>query len=401
MHQAMAAGARMAARARRPRMAPALSPFNNADTLTDDALVAILVRVPFLAHGALRAVCRRVRALLASETFRAARVASRRDETALVCLGRGLPRFGATRDPVCEKRAWIERDGAWHASARTKSIARWNRAITTQPAAMVWGDALAIVEPASSARVASSQYQPLETVSDEVTLYRPRNDAFEALPPAPVARFGAACGVVAGALMVAGGRTRARRVRSVDVYRRGTWHRSKPMPFTALESAACVVNDKLYVAGGAPPDATRLQMWDGGRWSRLADLPAPRVRACAVAFDGKVMIIGGARGGLHGGRIVHHLIVYDPATDRWTREGEIPQVPGRHVFSHACAYDGAVIAFVHRVIGGVKRVTDDFARRPYRFTDGVWTDMLADGVWAEMPARLPDPVGLVAPVSLG
>ena len=58
----------------------------------------------------------------------------------------------------------------------------------------------------------------------------------------------------------------------------------------------------------------------------------------------------------------------------------------------ACAHAGAVIAFVHRAIGGHKRLGEDFACPPYRFANGVWT---------EMPTRSPAAISLAVPGFLG
>ena len=44
---------------------------------SDDVLISVFARVPFLSHGSLRATCRRARGLLASLAFRQERLESR------------------------------------------------------------------------------------------------------------------------------------------------------------------------------------------------------------------------------------------------------------------------------------------------------------------------------------
>ena len=56
-------------------------------SLNDDLALAILARVPFLSHGATRAVCRRLDAMLSSPAFREERQSSGYAERALILAG--------------------------------------------------------------------------------------------------------------------------------------------------------------------------------------------------------------------------------------------------------------------------------------------------------------------------
>ena len=65
----------------------------------------------------------------------------------------------------------------------------------------------------------------------------------------------------------------------------------------------------------------RVEVYDPSTdmWTRKADLPTPRSSLAAVALDGKIYTIGGARGG----GLVKTVEVYDPGTDTWTKKARL------------------------------------------------------------------------------
>ena len=65
---------------------------------------------------------------------------------------------------------------------------------------------------------------------------------------------------------------------SAVAYRPTTgWTALPPMPHAAFMATSCVLNGRLFVAGGIGCD--KLQMWDGTAWHVKADLPAARYGA--------------------------------------------------------------------------------------------------------------------------
>ena len=121
---------------------------------------------------------------------------------------------------------------------------------------------------------------------------------------------------------------------SVEAYSPATgWTSLPPLPHTTFFASSCVLNGKLYVAGGANCD--KLQMWDPetGVWSVKADLPRPRDHSPCYAQDGKLVLSGGIEWSLNVGAPprASTVIVYNPQTDSWSEE---PREPGQPESPH-------------------------------------------------------------------
>ena len=70
------------------------------------------------------------------------------------------------------------------------------------------------------------------------------------------------------------------------------WIPLPPLPHATEEATACVLDGKLYVAGGG--GCGKLQVWDGAFWTCKADLPTPRrLSAAIIVHDGKLIPMGG------------------------------------------------------------------------------------------------------------
>ncbi len=126
-----------------------------------------------------------------------------------------------------------------------------------------------------------------------------------------------------------------------------TWARKADMPTGRARLATAVVDDKIYVIGGAPhrdADIATVEMYDprADAWTRKADLPRGRNWFSASAVDGKIYAIGGKI--YPSEAMVATLEVYDPSTDTWTRKADMPTARGMHTSS---VVDGKIY-----VVGG-------------------------------------------------
>jgi N-acetylneuraminic acid mutarotase len=126
-----------------------------------------------------------------------------------------------------------------------------------------------------------------------------------------------------------------------------TWARKADMPTGRARLATAVVDDKIYVIGGAPhrdADIATVEMYDprADVWTRKADLPRARNWFSASAVDGKIYAIGGKI--YPSETMVATLEVYDPSTDTWTRKADMPTARGMHTSS---VVDGKIY-----VVGG-------------------------------------------------
>ena len=110
------------------------------------------------------------------------------------------------------------------------------------------------------------------------------------------------------------------------------WTRKADMPTPRSTQTSAVVNDKIYVIGGATsePDCYALSTVEEydpvtDTWTRKADMPTARcdfVGSSAVV-DGKIYVMGGDI--WDGGWITISTVEeYDPATDTWTRKSDMP-----------------------------------------------------------------------------
>jgi len=66
-----------------------------------------------------------------------------------------------------------------------------------------------------------------------------------------------------------------------------------------------------------------------GRWSTKADMPTPRWLPASAVVHGKIVVIGGtAVAGTGRQHNLHAVEVYDPETDTWTRDVDMPTARG-------------------------------------------------------------------------
>jgi N-acetylneuraminic acid mutarotase len=118
--------------------------------------------------------------------------------------------------------------------------------------------------------------------------------------------------------------------------------------------SAAVVDDKIYVIGGAGADNLPLasvEVYDPttGTWGECASMPTARAGFGASAVGGTIYAVGGTTMGLDKIAVVE---AYDPATDTWTRKADMPTP--RQALS-VIAADGKVYAIGG---GGLDRPDD-------------------------------------------
>jgi N-acetylneuraminic acid mutarotase len=137
------------------------------------------------------------------------------------------------------------------------------------------------------------------------------------------------------------------------------WVRKADMPTARAMLSACAVNGKIYAIGGHFWDSA----WQGttlsaveeydpatDTWTKKADMPMPTYGHAATVVNGKIYVMGGTWGEgadttqVNRVTILSTIMKYDPATDTWTKEGDM-RVP-RTAMS-ASVVDGRIY-----VIGG-------------------------------------------------
>ena len=303
-----------------PRRSRRLNPPCHLDGLSDDLVLRLFSRAPFMAHGTLHGVCRRLKTLLRSPEFLQQRVDSGLVEHGLVVAG-----------------GW--RVGRAIASCSMFTGGRW-RPITPMSGPRA-GACSAIVEdedgqPEMWVMGGCDDSGDSGDVVATVEAYNPRTNVWRSCQPLSRPREGAVAGVISGHLVVAGGcgagcnGEELRGLTSVEAYSSSGWTPLPALPHAAYGGIECVLEGRLYVMGGWECNKLQVLEWkeeeNGFSWTVKADLPAECYNAAAGVVDGKLWLIGGARADLEGARdFVTDVNVYDPAVDTWAVGTPLPR----------------------------------------------------------------------------
>ena len=301
-----------------PRRSRRLNPPCHLDGLSDDLVMRMFSRAPFMTHGTLHVVCRRLKTLLRSPEFLLQRVDSGLAEHGLVVAG------GQRGDVTADCSMFI--GGRWRpltplSGPRYSACSAIAEDEDGQPEMWVmggYGDGhLATVEA-----------------------YNPRSNAWRSCVPLSQRRVGAVAGVVSGRLVVAGGYCGlvTGRLASVEAYTPTGWTPLPPLPHAANKATACVLNGRLYVMGGVLCDKLQvleMSVENGFSWSVKADLPAWRFDAASLVHEGKIWLIGGCINWVP----IASVLIYDLEADSW---GTGPALPRATCGARATTLNGEV-----------------------------------------------------------
>ena len=170
-----------------------------------------------------------------------------------------------------------------------------------------------------------------------VEMYDPIADTWIQKADMPAPRGGGTC-VVDGKIYLIGGANKKQwRSEIVDVYdpATDTWARAKSMNHARSGAAISVVDGKIYAMGGTGwpqipnhpgPFLSSIEMFDPktNRWTEKTEMPAPKSGHSANVINGKIYVIGGGFQGNGPYIYLSTVEIYDPETDRWTREPDMP-----------------------------------------------------------------------------
>lgn len=105
------------------------------------------------------------------------------------------------------------------------------------------------------------------------------------------------------------------------------WSAQQPssgQPTARHESAAAVVNGRLYLIGGRGDRPLDILDLASGQWRTGAKPPVEINHTQAVVFDGHIYVIGAFTGPFPQENIVPRVLIYDPAADSWTEGAAMP-----------------------------------------------------------------------------
>jgi N-acetylneuraminic acid mutarotase len=172
-----------------------------------------------------------------------------------------------------------------------------------------------------------------------------------------------------------------------------TWKALAPMPSKRGSALAAVVNDKIYVVGGATTlpgsketavfpthphtSVGTIEEYDpaANTWRERTAMPTPRNHAAIGVVAGKIYVIGGRVGAAFIGLASDISVVeeYDPATDQWS--GPRARMPIARSAIGAAVYRGRIY-----VAGG--EYQDPHMMATFRAVEAYDP---ASNTWSEMP----------------
>ena len=173
-----------------------------------------------------------------------------------------------------------------------------------------------------------------------IEMYDPVTDTWIQKADMPVPRSSNSTCIVDGKIYIIGGVAANRkqgRLDSVDIYdpATDTWTEAKSMNHARGGASVSVVDGMIYVMGGVGwpqipnhpgPFLSSVEMFDpkNNQWTEITDMPAPKAGHAASVIDGKIYVIGGGFRGNDRFKYLSTVEVYDPETDRWTQEPDMP-----------------------------------------------------------------------------
>jgi N-acetylneuraminic acid mutarotase len=207
----------------------------------------------------------------------------------------GFEEAFATRDPV--RSVWVYDPGRVQWEARAP-LPRPRGALAV---AVLDGRIYALGGERRGAGGGTPGYVPV----DDATVYDPRTDTWEVLPPLHYHRDHLVAGTMNGHVYAVAGRDRPVYdlpfVEEFDTATR-TWTERAPMPTGRSGCVAAVLDGRLYVFGGeGNPDSPygtydQVEAYDAAAdaWTRLPRMPIPRHAAGAVVVGHQIFLPGGS-----------------------------------------------------------------------------------------------------------
>jgi N-acetylneuraminic acid mutarotase len=184
-------------------------------------------------------------------------------------------------------------------------------------------------------------FQALNTVE----CYDPAKEAWSSRAPMPTARSGIVAVAFQDRIYVMGGGFKRpdgtfQFLTAVEIYdpQTDSWTKGPDLLRRHDAPAATVLGGRIYLMGGHSPDAREGPLTDpafafsevfdvvNGRWMELSPMPTPRFSLAAIAWEGRVLAMGG--GAFKDGAFHNYDVIetYNPARGEWqpAEEGHLP-----------------------------------------------------------------------------
>lgn len=181
-----------------------------------------------------------------------------------------------------------------------------------------------------------------------------------------------------GRVLVAGGMWSSQSAQSAEVYdpASGQWTQTPNMPSLHYRHTATLLQDgRVLIAGGynlwdAAGDASpRAELYNPrtNTWSAAGQMTVARASHTATLLDnGKVLVAGGRTGSFSHGSTTSSAELYDPATNTWSRTGDLTQAVAWHRAMRLSYYSWVL------VVGGGDSFYTYANMQMYKPEEGKW-----------------------------
>jgi len=210
--------------------------------------------------------------------------------------------------------------------------------------------------------------------STTTKVYDPRTRRWSTGPGLPVPLHHAAAVNYKGDAVVIGGFVPGDELTSgqsnrVYVLRGDSWERLPSLNHARAAAGAAVVGGRIVVVGGQADGklVRQTEVFDGERWTDVADMPTPREHLGAASDGRYVYAVGGRE--LSADKNSSALERYDPENDSWTELEGMPQAAG----GIGAAFAGGRLV----VIGGEGTSSVSAAVQAYDVQHRKWTSLPA------------------------
>ena len=184
--------------------------------------------------------------------------------------------------------------------------------------------------------------------TDELLVLDPVSNTFSTMKELPEPRHAHGTAVLHRKLYLVGGidSLNALAKKTVFLYSPtpNTWEKLADFPIENCSFGIVALNNTIYVFGGSskmygatPYNTTFMYDYRNDIWEKMADMPTARAGFGVAVMDGKIYCMGGVASHEGAGNSQADfdwrtsIDVYDPDTDSWTTEPEMPQ---------SCAWSG-------------------------------------------------------------
>jgi N-acetylneuraminic acid mutarotase len=215
--------------------------------------------------------------------------------------------------------------------------------------------------------------------------YDSATDKWSAKAPMPTARSGVAVAVFQNKIYVIGGTGDSGILEVNEVYdtARNIWETKANMPTARADMCASVVDGKIYVIGGkedwgVEPSYHELgvnEVYDPetDTWSTNASLPIPAFGYASAVVNDEIYVIGGARqflANLSGLVAIDSVQVYNATNDSWRNAASLPNARS---FGAAVATSGLIAPKRIYVLGGYDQNAYSSTNRVYDVERNSWS----------------------------